>query len=371
MYKEICITSIEQVGIEAVYDITVENDHTYVGNGILNHNSSDPNFQNLPRKNTNPDIKRMMIPTQGNIFLQMDYSQAELRVLAHLAKEKTMLEWFRTGKDIHLASACKKYKQDYDSILKIYTNEQHPEYKAWSIKRKQAKTINFGIAYEQTAMKLAESLSDSEKGITVSVQEAQQFLDEFFRDFPNIKKYINKQHSFAKKHGYVKTMFGRKRRLPNAFSDNYREFLEAMRFSSNAPIQGTATDFALFSSILMWEKVKTGEFPEFHECTTVHDSLIFELNPAHLTPKLIYDMWSICKNPGTKKYFGFQIDDVEMAVDFGIGRTYAEELPFIPGYDYNKLLEENFNLDDYYQEFNKVKGIRLEDYPKHFKSYFK
>ena len=365
------IKSVESVGIKTICDITVAVDHSYVANGMVHHNSSaDPNFQNLPRKNTNPDIKRMMIPSPGNIFLMMDYSQAELRVLAHLAKETTMLEWFRTSKDIHLASACKKYNEDYDKIMEIYSDEQHPEYKLWAMRRKSAKSINFGIAYEQTAMKLSESLSDPEKGIVVSVAEAQVFLDEFFRDFPNIKKYIEKQHKFAKKNGYVKTMFGRKRRLPNAFSDNYREFLEAMRFSSNAPIQGTATDFALFSSILMWEKVKKGEFPEFQECTTVHDSLVFEINPSDITPKLIYDIWLICKNPGTKEYFGFQIDDVEMAVDFGIGRTYAEELPFVPGYDYNKLLSDNFSKDDYYEEHKKVKNIEIKDYPKYFKQYF-
>ena len=118
--------------------------------------SNDPNFQNLPRVTTNEDIKRMMIPGEGKIFIMLDYSQAELRVLAHLAKEETMLMWFRTGRDIHLATACKKYKTDYEETLVIYKDEQHPEYKTWKKRRKQAKTINFGIAYEQTAMKLSE-----------------------------------------------------------------------------------------------------------------------------------------------------------------------------------------------------------------------
>ena len=303
--------------------------------------SKDPNFQNLPRSTTNADIKKMMIPADGCLFLQMDYSQAELRVLAHLAKEKTMLEWFRTGKDIHLASACKKYHVEYDDIINIYSDEQHPEYKTWKMRRKQAKTINFGIAYEQTAMKLSESLSTPEH--KVSVEEAQIFLDEFFRDFPNIKKFIKKQHKFAEKHGWVKTMFGRKRRLPNVYSENYREYLEALRFSSNAPIQGTASDFALFSSVLMWEEVRKGNFPIFRQCTTVHDSLVFEIKASDINAWLVNSMWNICKNPGTKKYFGFQITDVNMDMDFAVGRNYAEELPFKVGFDYTRLLEPDFD----------------------------
>lgn len=365
------IKSVESVGIKTVCDITVEVDHSYVANNIVHHNSSkDPNFQNLPRKNTNPDIKKMMIPSEGKLFLMMDYSQAELRVLAHLAKEKTMLEWFRTGKDIHLASACKKYGEDYDEIMKIYDDLQHPDNVMWQKRRKQAKTLNFGIAYEQTAKKLAEGLSDPDKGIVVTEEEAQVFLDDFFRDFPNIGKYIQKQHKFCEQNGWVKTMFGRKRRLPNVYSESYREYLEALRFSSNAPIQGTASDFALFSSILMWEAVKLGELAPFQECTTVHDSLIFEIDAKDISPYLIHTMWSICKNPSTKKYFGFQIKDVEMAVDFGVGRNYAEELPFVPGYDYRKMLLPEFSKDDYLALHKETKHIQLEQYPDLYKNEF-
>lgn len=344
-----------------IVDLTVANNHSYVTkSNFINSNtvtgrlsSKDPNFQNLPRPTTNADIKRMMIPSEGCLFLEMDYSQAELRVLAHLAKESTMLEWFRTGKDIHLASACKKYHVEYSDIIKIYKDEQHPEYKTWKMRRKQAKTINFGIAYEQTAMKLSESLSTPEH--KVEVPEAQLFLDEFFRDFPNIKKFIQKQHKFAEKHGWVKTMFGRKRRLPNVYSENYREYLEALRFSSNAPIQGTASDFALFSSILMWEEVRKGNFPIFRQCTTVHDSLVFEVKASDINAWLVNSMWNICKNPGTLKYFGFQITDVNMDMDFSVGRNYAEELPFKVGFDYTRMLQPDFTpneLHDYKEPCN-------------------
>lgn len=332
--------------------------------------SNNPNFQNLPRTTTNPDIKKMMVPGTGRLFLMLDYSQAELRVLAHLAKEKTMLEWFRTGRDIHLATACKKYKTDYEETMLIYKDEQHPEYKTWKKRRKQAKTINFGIAYEQAAMKLSESLS--EPGSPVSIDEAQVELDAWFRDFPRVKKFIDNQHKFAEKHGWVKTMFGRKRRLPGVYSENYREYLEALRFSSNAPIQGTATDFALFSSILIWEKVRKGELPPMKECTTVHDSIVFEFEDVKdFTPYTINKIWNICRNPNTQEYFGFKITDVDMEVDFGVGRDYGEELPFIPGFDYNRLLDNSISEDEYYEEFNKVRDIPVRDYPKAFKENFK
>lgn len=189
--------------------------------------SRNPNGQNIPKTMVNPDVKLQFIPPKNQLFLCYDYSQAELRILAHLANESTMLEWFRTGKDIHLASACKKYHENYDEIIKIYQDEQHPEYKLWKKRRKQAKTINFGIVYEQSAAKLAESLSTPEE--PVSKEEGQQFLDDYFKTFPKVKKFMEKQHKFMEKHGYCVSLFGRRRRCPKVYSENYGEYLEALR----------------------------------------------------------------------------------------------------------------------------------------------
>lgn len=333
--------------------------------------SRNPNGQNIPKTQVNPDIKPQFITPKGKLFLAYDYSQAELRILAHLAKEKTMLEWFRTGKDIHLASACKKYHEDYDKILPIYRDEQHPEYKLWKKRRKQAKTINFGIVYEQTAKKLAETLSEPEKGEIVQEEEAQIFLDEFFENFPRIRKFIDNQHKFMEENGYAVSLFGRKRRCPKVWSDNYGEYLEALRQSTNMPCQSAASDMALFASVIVYEKVKRGELPPMVEVNTVHDSVYQFIEPKYLTPDVIYSIWDICRNPKTKQYFGFEIKDVDMSMDFTIGRTMAEELPYIPGYDYTKLLEPDFSIDEYYQEEKKTKGIDIADYPKKFKSYFK
>lgn len=331
--------------------------------------SRNPNGQNIPKTMVNPDVKLQFIPPKNQLFLCYDYSQAELRILAHLANESTMLEWFRTGKDIHLASACKKYHENYDEIIKIYQDEQHPEYKLWKKRRKQAKTINFGIVYEQSAAKLAESLSTPEE--PVSKEEGQQFLDEFFQTFPKIKRFIDRQHKFMEKHGYCVSLFGRRRRCPKVYSENYGEYLEALRQSTNAPVQSAASDMALFASVIVYGKVKKGELPPMKEVNTVHDSVYQFILPKYITPDTIYNIWDICRNPSTKEYFGFSIDDVDMSMDFTIGRNMAEELPYIPGYDYNKLLREDFDIDEYYREYNKFRDIPISDYPKKFKKYFK
>lgn len=330
--------------------------------------SKNPNGQNIPKVMVNPDIKKQFIPPPGKLFLTYDYSQAELRILAHLAKEETMLEWFITGKDIHLASACKKYHEDYGEILKIYEDEQHELYPLWKKRRKQAKTINFGIVYEQSAHKLAESLSTPEEKVDDS--EGQQFLDEYFTTFPKIKKFMDKQHKFMEKHGYCVSLFGRRRRCPNVYSDNFSEYLEALRQSTNMPCQSAASDMALFASIIVWEKVKKGELPPMREVNTVHDSVYQFIEPRYITPDTIYRIWDICRNPSTKEFFDFEIKDVDMSMDFTIGRTMAEELPYIPGYDYNKMLSGDFDIDEYYNQHKKVKGIAISDYPKKFKSYF-
>ncbi|MEG1415369.1 MAG: DNA polymerase [Clostridium sp.] len=339
--------------------------------------SRNPNGQNIPKTSVNPDVKKQFIAPDGELFFAYDYSQAELRILAHLAKEKTMLEWFRTGKDIHLASACKKYNEDYEEILKIYEDELHPRYPEWKVKRKQAKTINFGIVYEQSAAKLAEGLTTPDH--TVTKEEAQTFLDDYFKTFPRIKKFMDTQHKFMEKNGYCVSLFGRKRRCPKVYSESYREYLEALRQSTNMPCQSAASDMALFASILVWEEVKLGRLPPMKECTTVHDSVYQFIKPSYITPHVVYKIWDICRNPSTKEYFGFSIDDVDMSMDFSIGRVMAEELPYIPGYDYNRLLaapkygteEYKEFKKEYFGEHAKTRDISIKDYPKKFKQYFK
>lgn len=141
--------------------------------------------------------------------------------------------------------------------------------------------------------------------------------------------------------------------------------------STNMPCQSAASDMALFASIIVYEKVKKGELPPMQEVNTVHDSVYQFIEPRYITPDTIFGIWDICRNPSTKKYFGFEIKDVDMSMDFTVGRTMAEELPYIPGYDYNKMLSPNFDINEYYEEHRKVKGIQIVDYPKEFKEYFR
>lgn len=379
------ISKVDYLGEKEIFDLSVNKNHSYItrSNFISSNTTSgrlssrNPNGQNIPKTSVNPDVKKQFIAPPGELFFAYDYSQAELRILAHLAKEKTMLEWFRTGKDIHLASACKKYNEDYEEILKIYEDELHPRYPEWKVKRKQAKTINFGIVYEQSAAKLAEGLSTPDHIVTKD--DAQVFLDDYFKTFPRIKKFMDKQHKFMENNGFCVSLFGRKRRCPKVYSESYREYLEALRQSTNMPCQSAASDMALFASILVWEEVKMGRLPPMKECTTVHDSVYQFIKPSYITPSVVYRIWDICRNPSTKEYFGFSIDDVDMSMDFSIGRVMAEELPYIPGYDYNKLLSAPRYGTEEYKEFKKeyfgehakTRDVSIKDYPKKFKQYFK
>lgn len=296
--------------------------------------SRNPNLQNIPRDTTAADIKKMFIAPKGKLILQLDYSQAELRILAFEAKEKMMMQWFASGRDIHLASACHKWDEDYDVILEIYKNESHKNYETWKIRRKQAKTINFGIVYEQGAKKLAESLSTED--YRVSFGEAQEFLDDFDDRFPAIAKYIKRQHKKVERDGFVYNLFGRKRRLPNVDSDNWGKKAEALRQSVNAPIQGAASDFALFSSIIIREYIRKHLLPSsLEQVGTVHDSLKYYIDPIDIY-KAIPILYKICRNPETKKWFNFEIKGIEMKVDFEIGKNWGELHRYDPQENYEK-----------------------------------
>lgn len=338
MYEQ--ITNIEKVGKREVYDMEVENLHEFNPNGIRVHN-------------------------------------CELRLMAHLSKCKGLLEAFAKGWDPHLAVACKKYGVNYDDIYPIYKDEQHPEHTIWKIRRKQAKHIVFGCIYHIGAAKLAEELSDPKTGLVVTPKESQGFLDDFFKDFPEIKKFMDNQMKFIHKHGYIKTLFGRKRRCPEIFGDNQMQIVAAENAAINTPSQSAASDMALFTSILIDELIQKGEFPDLQEVGTVHDSIYFDTLPKDINPKTIYQLWDMARNPSTKEWFGFQIDDIDMSMDFEVGRSQGEELPFAVGYDYNRLLNfkgewKGSKEEEYYFSLvNKCKSVDIKDYPKVYPEYFK
>lgn len=326
--------------------------------------SSEPNLQQIPKTSVDANIKKQLVAPHGKLYMALDYSQAELRIMAHLSGDETYLEAFAKGQDPHLAIASNKYGVSYEEANKAYSDEQHPDYKLWKNRRKQAKQICFGIIYGIQKKLLAVKLSDPKAGIIVTPDEAQQQLNEFFQEHPKIKKFMINQEKVLIKHGYIKSLFGRKRRLPQVYSDNEQEAAYAVRLSVNMPCQSAASDMNLFASILNYWKMRQGKLPFMQETCNVHDATYYLVSPEYINTWVVYEIWETCRNPNTKEYFNFQIDDVSMSMDFVIGRSMAEELPFIPGYDYRKMLEPDFNPDEYLEEHRKFKGIEIEDYPK-------
>lgn len=326
--------------------------------------SSEPNLQQIPKTSVDANIKKQLVAPKGKLYMALDYSQAELRIMAHLSGDETYLEAFAKGQDPHLAIAANKYGVSYEEANKAYSDEQHPDYKLWKNRRKQAKQICFGIIYGIQKKLLAVKLSDPKAGIIVTPDEAQQQLNEFFQEHPKIKKFMINQEKVLVRHGYIKSLFGRKRRLPQVYSDNEQEAAYAVRLSVNMPCQSAASDMNLFASILNYWKMRQGKLPFMQETCNVHDATYYLVSPEYINTWVVYEIWETCRNPNTKEYFNFQIDDVNMSMDFVIGRSMAEELPFIPGYDYRKMLEPDFNPDEYLEEHRKFKGIEIEDYPK-------
>lgn len=333
--------------------------------------SAEPNLQQIPKTSVDPNIKKQLIARPGTLYMAMDFSQAELRIMAHLSGDETYLTAFREGQDPHLAIAAKKYGVPYEEAFAIMDDENHPDHKLWKTRRKQAKQIAFGIIYGIQAKLLAQKLSDVKAGLIVTPQEAQQSLNEFFHEHPKIKKFMQKQEKLLRKQGYVSSLFGRKRRLPQIYSDDSGEAAYAVRLAVNMPCQSAASDMCLFGSVLLYWMMRQGKLPKMPSVTLVHDANYFNPKPKDINLWIVYQMWDIFRNPSTKEYFGFSIDDVDMSMDFGIGRSMAEELPFIPGYDYNKMLEPDFSVEEYLEEHKKYKGIEIKDYPKLFPKEFK
>lgn len=333
--------------------------------------SSEPNLQQIPKTSVDANIKKQLVAPKGKLYMALDYSQAELRIMAHLSGDETYLEAFAKGQDPHLAIAANKYGVSYEEANKAYSDEQHPDYKLWKNRRKQAKQICFGIIYGIQKKLLAVKLSDLKAGIIVTPDEAQQQLNEFFQEHPKIKKFMINQEKVLIKHGYIKSLFGRKRRLPQVYSDNEQEAAYAVRLSVNMPCQSAASDMTLFASILNYWKMRQGILPYMPETCTVHDAVYYLADPQDVNVWVVYNIWETCRNPDTKKYFGFEINDVSMSMDITIGRSMAEELPFIPGYDYNKMFEPDFNTDEYLEEHRKYKNIDISEYPKLYKKEIK
>lgn len=295
-----------------------------------------PNMQNIPRMLTNPHVKPMFVPPRGFLHYEKDYSQAELRVVAELSRDKVMIDMFKRGYSIHVATAAAANGQfeNYEKIRKIIKDENHPENEYWERQKKKAKTINFGILYGQGDDKLAE-------GMGTSVREAADFRKKWIKTYPQIAAWIVNQKVFAKENGFVWTIFGRKRRLPDIWSSKQFLRAEAERQSVNAPIQSAASDFTQLSTIVLRDMRLRGKLPAyFIQRYTVHDSIGWYILPKDIEwiTKITDD---VCSNPETLKYFGFEMKDVKMKVETEIGINWGAISEHEDNFDYTTLIEED------------------------------
>lgn len=375
---------LELRGLERMYKTYIEGWHEKIQDDDRLHgrflihgttsgrlSSAEPNAQQIPKTSVDPNIKKQLVAPKGTLYIASDFSQAELRIMAHLSGDETYLNAFNSGQDPHLAIAATKYHVPYEEALKIYEDENHPDHKIWKVRRKQAKQIAFGLIYGIGAKLLAVKLSDPKSGIIVTPEEAQKEMDIFFGQHPKLKTFLKKQEKFLRKNGYLVSLFGRKRRLPQIYSSDRGEEAYALRLALNFPCQSAASDMCLFGSILIYYLMRQGKLPPTKSVCLVHDANYQITKPENINTWSIYEMWQIYRNPLTKPYFGFQIDDVTMDMDFVIGRSMAEELPFIPGYDYRKMLEPDFSVEGYMEEHKKYKHIPISEYKKRFNKQMK
>ena len=220
--------------------------------------SSDPNLQNIPiRGEEGKEIRKAFIPEPDCLFFSADYSQIELRVMAHLSQDENMVEVFREGKDLHAATAANIYKKPIEEVTRD--------------ERTKSKRANFGIIYGITVFGLAERLD-------IPRDEAKMLIDGYFATFPQVHAYMEKSKEIARQKGYVTTLFGRRRYLPDINSHNATVRGFAERNAINAPIQGTAADIIKVAMIHIFERFKK-EGIKSKMILQVHDELNFSVHP--------------------------------------------------------------------------------------------
>lgn len=257
--------------------------------------SNNPNLQNIPiRSEKGREIRKAFIPRNDNfVLLAADYSQIELRIIAHLSKDKAMIEAFKDGRDIHTATAARVYGVEYHEVTQDM--------------RRNAKTVNFGIVYGISAFGLSERLG-------IPRREAAEIINNYFEKYPEVKKYMNDTIAFAKENGYVETIMGRRRYLNDINSANsvVRGFAE--RNAINAPIQGSSADMIKVAMINIYnEFLKKGIKTKM--ILQVHDELVFDL---------LKDEENIVRQIVEKNMINAIKIDVPVVVDMNTGNTWLE-----------------------------------------------
>ncbi|MFS8638477.1 MAG: DNA polymerase I [Gemmatimonadota bacterium] len=256
--------------------------------------SADPNLQNIPiRTEIGAEIRKGFVPADGHVFMAADYSQIELRILAHLSGDPAFVEAFRRGVDIHRQTAA--------LVFDVLPDEVTPQMRA------AAKTINFATIYGIGPFALSRQLG-------TSVTEARQFIDAYFKRFPGVRRYLDEQIEHAREHGYVETLSGRRRYIPEIHSDNFsvRQFGE--RAATNAPVQGTAADIIKLAMIDIHSALEASR-ARTRMLLQVHDELVFEVPRDELD-----EMRELVRE---KMENAFRLD-VPLVVEIGVGESWFE-----------------------------------------------
>jgi len=256
--------------------------------------SNNPNLQNIPVKDARGrEIRKAFVPATGHIFLSADYSQIELRLMAHLSKDKSMIADFLSGNDIHAATAAKIFGVEINDV----TREM----------RSKAKTANFGIIYGISSFGLSERL-------TIGRKEAKELIDGYFNSYPGVKVYMDESINKARDVGYVTTMFGRRRYLRDIHSRNQVVRGNAERNAINAPIQGSAADIIKIAMVRINDRMKSEKLLS-KMILQVHDELIFEVEMSELEKlreMVLFEMSNAVKL------------DIPLKVDWGTGNNWFE-----------------------------------------------
>ena len=217
--------------------------------------STEPNLQNIPiRTELGRKLRKVFVPAEGCVLMDADYSQIELRVLAHLSGDEELIQAYKSDQDIHKITASKVFKTPLDEVTPL--------------QRRNAKAVNFGIVYGISSFGLSQDLSISRK-------EANEYIEQYFATYPKVKEYLDKLVSDAKENGYITTMFGRRRPIPELSSSNFMQRSFGERVAMNSPIQGTAADIIKIAMIKVWKALKDAGLKS-KLILQVHDELLIE-----------------------------------------------------------------------------------------------
>ncbi len=217
--------------------------------------STEPNLQNIPmRMELGRRIRKVFVPREGCVFMDADYSQIELRVLAHMSGDQQLIEAYHMDQDIHRITASKVFHTPFEEVT--------------DLQRRNAKAVNFGIVYGISSFGLSQDLSISKK-------EAENYIDQYFATYPGVKEFLDRQVKEAKEQGYTTTIYGRRRPIPELSSSNFMQRSFGERLAMNSPIQGTAADIIKIAMIRVWKALREGEFKS-RLILQVHDELVIE-----------------------------------------------------------------------------------------------